>query len=439
MSTNATLATVEIGQENKSNDNVEISSNKGTNTGGGLYLDNSNTLIKPKVIMYRGYISNNYAKVGGGIAVNNGSYQMYNGNINSNNAQNGGGVYLINGDIDINGGYLDSNKVSQKGGGIYLGDANITMNNGNVQYNQSTNGNGGGIYLDNNSNFNFINGKVVYNSAATSSTPIQGTLAKNSTSGVGGGVYINSGIFSMYDDTGNAGTGAIYGNTASYAADDLFATGKDTKFDAIGVIEMKKADEYMTSDSWFEDFPEGEEHISLNKDNRVSIISKGRYKTLSDADLVDDMVAATTVLSRNCTDYIAITMGKGIGDLSLQIKDTNVQSDQVFLYKLEYVKADSSDTGELSMIVSVDPSKPTIVKKMPSGKYKLTLIPKWSWRYEDKVSANILVNNTTSKAEDNSFEFNIYSNQTTKCETSYFLKKNSNVFTKFFSMIAGDS
>lgn len=425
---------------NISSEKFKVQENAAEADGGGIYLyhqmESSGSISAD---INNGIINSNISgQDGGGLYLNSGNLSINSGNIKSNVAQrNGGGIYVLDGVININGGFIEKNISNENGGGIYS-NANINMNNGNVQYNTSYNGNGSGIYLSNDSKFSFLNGKVAYNTASCS-TSISNMTAKKSTCGVGGGVYIEKGTFSMYDESNNAGTGAIYGNIASYAADDLFATGKNTKFDAISVIEMKKSDEYMTSDSWFEDFPEGEEHMSLNKDNRVNLISKGRYKKLSNDELVDDMIAATTVLNRDCTDYIAITMGKGIGDLSLQVKDTNVQSDQIFLYKLEYVKANDNDNGDLSMIISVDSSKSSIIRKLPSGRYKLTLIPEWSWRYENKVSANIMVNNSISKTENNSFEFNIYSNQMTKCETSYFLKKNSNVFTKFFSIIAGDS
>lgn len=432
---------VNIGEKN--NTNLILKNNKSMKNGGAIYIDRSSENVsednKIDVNLYGGKIQNNTAVNGGAIGITKGNFGIYGAYIENNAVSNyGGGIYQTGGNISISGGNIINNVSEKNGGGIYLASANINMNDGNVQYNTSSNGNGSGIYLSNDSKFSFLNGKVVYNTASCS-TSISNMTAKESSCGVGGGVYIEKGTFSMYDESNNAGTGAIYGNIASYAADDLFATGKNTKFDAISVIEMKKSDEYMTSDSWFEDFPEGEEHMSLNKDNRVNLISKGRYKKLSNDELVDDMIAATTVLNRDCTDYIAITMGKGIGDLSLQVKDTNVQSDQIFLYKLEYVKANDNDNGDLSMIISVDSSKSSIIRKLPSGRYKLTLIPEWSWRYENKVSANIMVNNSIFKTENNSFEFNIYSNQMTKCETSYFLKKNSNVFTKFFSIIAGDS
>ena len=424
---------------NISSDDVKIQKNNAQTDGGGIYLyhDTNNTGTIEAVIN-GGFISENVSNGnGGGLYLNNGSLNILKGTITGNiSKKDGAGAYVYDGIINMSGGNIEKNTSVGNGAGIYS-RANITMNDGNVKYNKSTNGNGGGIYLDNNSNFKFINGKVVYNSVTSTETPTEGTLAKNSTSGVGGGVYINSGVFSMYDDNNNAGTGAIYGNTADYSADDLFATGDDTQFDAISVIEMKKSDEYMTSDSWFEDYPENEEHLSLNEANRISIKSKGRYKILEKNDSVDDMVAATTVLKRNCTDYIAITMGKGLGGISLEVNDTNIQSDQTFIYKLEYVKVYNNDTGELSMILSADCSKSTIVNKIPAGTYKLTLIPNWSWRYNDTTNVKITANNISKELETNTFEFNVYSNQITKCITSYSLKSNNSFFTKLLTIVKG--
>ena len=71
-----------------------------------------------------------------------------------------------------------------------------------------------------------IGGKVTYNQAtATSRSNI---TAKESVSGVGGGVYILNGIFTMYDELDNPGNAAIFGNIADVAADDLFASGNNT-------------------------------------------------------------------------------------------------------------------------------------------------------------------------------------------------------------------
>ncbi len=431
---------VNIGEED--NSKLSILNNTALKIGGAIYIDrtleNTSTDNTININLYSGILRGNSANNGGAIGISKGNFNVYGAVVENNNALiAGGGIYQTGGNVSISGGTISNNNALSMGGGIYLSDSNMVMNDGNVQYNKSTNGNGGGIYLDNNSNFKFINGKVVYNSVTSTETPTKGTLAKESTSGVGGGVYINSGVFSMYDDNNNAGTGAIYGNTADYSADDLFATGENTQFDAISVIEMKKADEYMTSDSWFEDYPEEEEHLSLNEENRINIKSKGRYKTLENNDLVDDMVVATTVLKRNCTDYIAITMGKGVGGISLEVNDTNVQSDQTFIYKLEYVKVDDSDTGELSMILSTDSSGETVVNKIPAGTYKLTLIPSWSWRYKDKANVKITSNNITKEMETEEFEVNVYSNQITKCVTSYSLKTNNEFMTKLLNILKG--
>ena len=429
--------------------NGKVESNSSTN-GAGIYVSNGNITIEGGEVY-----SNKATANGGAIYLGGGSYNMSNGSIKENKAVDGAGIYLIGTTINLTGGQVNQNNASNNGGGFYIGDnssaylsngtinANIAKNGGGFYQTQSSNssivqlqgscelynnkaqeGNGGAIYIAGGSTFKALGGKVAYNEATSTSVPA-GTLAKNSNAGVGGGIYIKNGTFSM-NDGDVSGNAAIFGNTASYAADDLFASGTSTSFDTIKVTQMQLDDEYIGSDSWFEDYPENESHLSLVQGNQTTIVSKGRYKVVSD----DDAVAATTVLERNCTDYICITMGKSNGTLEIVINDSDVQSDQVFLFRV------ASDDGVIRLYEDVSLEKSCKICTLPSGDYTLTIIPSWSWRYSDKYNAKI-VEDGSEREENNetTMSFKILSEQTTTIKTSYSLKNNNNWATFLWDRI----
>lgn len=418
--------------------------------GGGINISNGN------IVIGGGTIENNTAShTGGGISLGGGSFNMSNGVIVKNIAKDGGGFYLVGTEIRLTGGSIIKNTANKDGGGFYIGDGssaylsngiiseNYAQNGGAFYQTQSANnstvqlegscqiynnvaqeGNGGAIYISGGSTFKALGGKVAYNSAE-SSTNQDGLKAKDATSGVGGGIYILEGIFSMNngDTQGNA---AIFGNTAKYAADDLFASGHNTSFDAIKVTQMQLDDEYIGSDSWFEDYPRGETHLSLVKDNQTDIVSKGRYKDVSS----EDTVPATTVLERNCEDYICITMGKSNGVLLINVDDENVQSDQEFVFRIV------SDTGVIRLYENVSLANPCKISTLPSGDYTLSLIPSWSWRYNSQFNAKVTGDgNENEYNSQENINFKIYSEQTTTIDTSYTKKENKDWITFIWNRI----
>ena len=430
-----------------------ISNNLSYEHGAGVNIGSNG-----KFTMTGGEIKYNTSTIGdgGGVYLDSGTYNMENGSINNNKAISGAGAYVSSATFSLKGGEFKNNQASQKGGGFYIGDGStVNLTDGNVNNNkaingggfyqtqstnntitnisgnciinanEATNGNGGGVYIDGGSTFRLIGGKIIYNKA-TNTAKLDGTKALNSSSGVGGGVYILKGTFTMYDENNNPGTAAIYGNISDYAADDLFATGKDTYFDAISVINMIKADEYKASDSWFEDFPLNEEHPTLNyehkNDNDLSndtVISKGRYKNILDNE---DKTIATTVLYRNCEDYIAITMGNSVGKIKLSIKDENVLSSHSFIYNIESCLDENCNdvNPEITLSAVVQKGKDVIITNLPSGLYKVSIIPDWSWRYDENIKYEITENSITKDViESTSVHINVLSEQYTDIFTYY--------------------
>lgn len=436
--------------------NIGLKDSKGniatTGNGGGINIAGGNVTISGGVVGY-----NTAANLGGGLYLDGGKFNMNSGSIQNNEAINGAGSYITNSTFNLTGGTFSHNQAEQSGGGFFVGDNSIvTLSNGEVKNNtaqngsgfyqtqttnqtkteltgncivtenQTINGNGAGVYIDGGSTFRMIGGKITYNEATLTNTLSNTVTAKESTAGVGGGVYILKGTFSMYDEEGNKGNAAIFGNKADYAADDLFATGENTSFDAISVIEMSKADTYKTADSWFEDYPKDESHITLNatlrNDSDTSndtIVSLGRYKDMEDAETKK---VATTVLNRNCTDYIAITMGNSVGKLKISVIDKNVIRAHSFIYRIESCSDENCNdlAPDIKLEVVTQKGSPASVVDIPTGIYKVTIIPTWPWRYDKLVKYDITENSIKlNRVTKESVNINIYSEQYTYVDTSY--------------------
>lgn len=446
------------------NKNISLSGD-----GGGIYVSNGS------ITMYNGKIENNEAKNGGGFYLATGKFEIRNGSVISrNSAENGGGGYVSGGTFSLTGGDTSYNIASQNGGGYYIVNTSTvnlsngiiknneakngggfyqTQNNGStttttlsgtcyVSNNKATDGNGGGIYVDGGSTFRIVNGKVIYNSAVGSPsdsdvksdyyengviTDRKIVYSKDSSAGVGGGVYIKNGIFTMKNTNGTNGNAAIFGNTATYAAADLFAYGNGlSSFDAIPVSTMEKDDVYLTSTDWFEDYVEGEYHKSLrNSDNGSYLSSFGRYNSIYDEDL---LIKADSVLSA-VSEYICITLGTNVGSLVIKINDYDVGSADALVYNL------IDDDGEFSLRLKVKQGESTKIVNLPIGSYKLKLDNAWSWRYNADYIATVKSKTNTSILDSSSEPtFNILAGQTVTVETDHNVKNKKyltkNIFAK---------
>lgn len=99
----------------------EISGNKSTQNGGGIYATNASDTY---VYIKGGKVCNNSADInGGGIYMYNGYLYVDGGEISDNKAVDGGGVYWSSRDAGcFTGGKITGNKASGEGGGIYGAD-----------------------------------------------------------------------------------------------------------------------------------------------------------------------------------------------------------------------------------------------------------------------------------------------------------------------------
>ncbi len=130
--------------------NAEISDNEAKN-GGGIYLENSSLTMKNSLL--DGNVSNMYRESygeGGALYLKNAKTNTYieNTTITNNKARlRGGGIYLLNGTHTIKDSIVNNNRaISGSGGGIYSA-ANLILENTSIDQNNSSDY-GGGLYLN---------------------------------------------------------------------------------------------------------------------------------------------------------------------------------------------------------------------------------------------------------------------------------------------------
>lgn len=166
-----------------------ISGNTATSLGGGVYS-------MGVVSMEEGTVSDNNAENGGGFAHAGKLFSLSGGSICGNTATNyGGGSYLISGGIIFANGSVTGNSAAY-GGGFYIGAGSMTFNSGSIAGNSANYG--AGLYICGTSS---SYGAIMYN----------GTISGNIASSYGGGVYIESGYFTLSD-------GTISGNQSKYGS-----------------------------------------------------------------------------------------------------------------------------------------------------------------------------------------------------------------------------
>jgi uncharacterized repeat protein (TIGR02543 family) len=229
------------------NNNLAVNQNGNAGDGGGVFVNDGGSFY-----MSGGVIRNNTGslRAGGvwvqGRANNTGSFVMNGGEIRDNTASSnggtagGGGVFLYsyntaaNAVFTMNDGTISGNK-GRDGGGIFVHGGTFNMRGGTITGNTVTgpgggSGHGGGVFLHgtsaaNISLFNMSGGTISNNTAPlgagagflvhqhASAIMTAGTVTRNTSGSVGGGVY-------LYSPTGLNNTkfelrgGTITGNTS---------------------------------------------------------------------------------------------------------------------------------------------------------------------------------------------------------------------------------
>lgn len=224
-----------------------ITGNMAETRGGGIYINKTGTFT-----MYDGIISKNAATApknmgcyGGGVCNVGGTFTMYDGTISGNNAAQGGGVYSsVRGAVNMSGGSISGNTAKTYGGGILNMEGSFNMTAGNITGNKVTSseyGNGGGVYNLQYGTFTMSGGTITRNTSAnvgggvsnSSTFTMSGAavISYNEAANKGGGMYNSFGAVNM-----NGGT--ITNNTASEGGGLYYSYGDSSKMVVSGASKI---------------------------------------------------------------------------------------------------------------------------------------------------------------------------------------------------------
>ena len=340
--------------------------------------------LMPKVVtsaavtIAAGNIAGNIAAgFGGGVCCENSSSVKLNATsatsypvIDGNTAKNGGGVAVIEGsDLTMQGGYVINNKAV----GTYTANTTLWQHLGNV-------GVGGGIYVAND-----------YNGGTRPSEYATFTI-------------------NLENDAGDTVQTGIYMNSASGAADDVYANGWNTQLNVPDFNSMYIKDNAGKVTGWFEDYANkdknyvsglyGNKSITTSSYDTVerydSASAAGRFTyeawvSQADKDSVADYDGeseATDFINDTDSPFVCVTLGAYVvydGNLTI-IKDVTgtVDTEQVFVFRVrrtfdQYGNATSA--GDVDLYVTINGEGSLTISSLPLGTYEVTELTEWSWRY----------------------------------------------------------
>ncbi|MCW5933418.1 MAG: carboxypeptidase regulatory-like domain-containing protein [Fimbriimonadia bacterium] len=169
-----------------------FANNIGTTNGGGIYGISTSLWIGDNTFNI------NNAPSGGGLFLTNSAGDCINNLFSVNSATNGGGIHLNASTVNVLRSRFQQNSSTTNGGGIYNSSSNLTALNNLFIANNSPNG--GGIYVTggvvniaNNlayGNTSTNGGAIYLNAPAANSLVANNTMADNSATTHGGGVFI---------------------------------------------------------------------------------------------------------------------------------------------------------------------------------------------------------------------------------------------------------
>ena len=125
-----------------------INNNASAYYGNGIYCKHSSAHIYDNIIE-ESFISDG---LGGGIYCDSSSVVIIGNLINGNRAFYGGGIYVSNGSYEIKHNTIEHNQFENRGGGIFCKNSTAVITNNSIAYNysfcESAFGIGGGLYLE---------------------------------------------------------------------------------------------------------------------------------------------------------------------------------------------------------------------------------------------------------------------------------------------------
>ena len=391
----------------------DIYKNHATDEGGGIY-----TLVASVTITDGDVKENTAGSFGGGVCVKEKSTVTISGGaITKNEALAGGGIYVLGNleayetQVDVVGGEITYNKATGtgtyngQGGGIHADRfSTININKsadgktaGKISYNTAAKG--GGVYVCYGAQLNVNDGHVTYNQAlGTPSGVTTAYQANHGLLGTGGGIYVADGYSADHRATFTL-TGsniAIFGNTADFAADDVFASGKYTQLDVPLVDEMNMAGYSFKPEGWFEDYPTNDtkyhNRLGLGTSTTNYTLPVARYRGSQVYERVEiepaTRSATSAALPANITDaYVCMTLGIAGGSLKISKNITNtadgvVDANQMFIFRVQSIQLEDSLQSAVDMKVMVGNGGSVTITDLPYGTYMVTEIENWSWRYD---------------------------------------------------------
>lgn len=386
-------ATLKIGS-NSSSAIPQISYNTATGDGGGITLEHGDIYI------YRGNVMNNTASNGGGICLKTGSITVSGNNsfIKENTATNyGGGLYVVNTSegnqksVAFTGGTFTGN-LAQNGGGICVeGNIHLNASGSTLKGNVATNG--GGIYLlhgnvSGRTGMKYSGGLITGNTA--NGTPVSGTTTANSNDagnkGVGGGVYLAQGTYLTFEMGQNSPLG-LYGNTASFAADDIYANGTGTELILPNVSSMTLQDFSVPTSElyWVEDYVTGDSNYSYGTQ-----VAPGSNEILRYRDALRNLKeirkinfnGAESITYNN--KYLCLVLGYDLYHVSIVKK--GLKKGESAIFKVSYKNNDTWNSYRTVVLpcttdaqAAADAVKAVVV--LPAGTWKIEEDTVWSWKY----------------------------------------------------------
>lgn len=340
-------------------------------------------------------------------------------NIQENTATNGGGVAVKNADVKVSDGMIQENKATQFGGGIHV-ESGVCTVSGKGEVHSNTANNGGGIYLESGT-LNVTGGIITKNKAIDSDSKStvnnerdNNETAKDRKSGVGGGIYVKKGTFTLNSDANKSVS--IYGNLADFAADDAYASGDDTTLTLPDVTNMKLEGDYSLSEGWYMDYVKNDSNYKSLQP--FTYDNDGRYRSDNNND------HATGSITEGKT-YYCLTLGR-IPSLVITkvLSNCNTAPEESFVFK---IKRSGEEFMEVLIPASAfkqsgkDMQASVAITRMQTGEYTVEEVVDWDWRYEF-VSAKA----ETASVDNNTNEKSVAFNLTTSGENVVFTNKLSN-------------
>jgi len=228
-------------------------------------------------------------------------------------------------------------------------------------------------------------GYVIGNHAgnvATNVTESPYQKAYTATAGAGGGVAVFGGSFAL--NITDANKGAIYGNLAATAGDDVFANGNTAS--SVTVPSVSKMTLYsgelpeglpaelptsLTDRNWYEDYMTDDTNYTKGLNGNSSFIFRYRTTPLS-------IPAAVSDISSN--SYVSITVGTERNHTGMITITTPVTSDpnQRFVYMITAKPLEGDTT---TFTVSLAGGETVVIKHLSAGTYTVKQETSWAWRY----------------------------------------------------------